>query len=88
MSEFRLFVGNLAWATTDESLKGAFAEAVGEENVMDAKVIMDRYTGRSRGFGFVSLASQEAAQKAVEVMNGANVDGREVRVDHASSRDR
>ena len=79
----RLFIGNLAWSTTDDSLKQAF-EAHGA--VSDAKVITDRYTGRSRGFGFVTFSSPEEANSALNNMNGVEVDGRPVRVDRASSR--
>jgi len=67
----------------DESLKQAFA---GMGVVSDAKVITDRYTGRSRGFGFVTFQTPEDADKALAQMNGVEVDGRNVRVDRASSR--
>ena len=81
----KLFVGNLAWATTDESLKKAFS-AYGE--VVDARVITDRFTGRSRGFGFVEFDVASNASEALEAMNGGEVDGRNVRVDRAESRQR
>mmetsp|Transcript_8152 Transcript_8152/g.14521 ORF Transcript_8152/g.14521 Transcript_8152/m.14521 type:complete len:100 (-) Transcript_8152:276-575(-) len=84
--QYRLFVGNLSWSTTDQSLMRAFQDAVGQEQVSDAKVIMDRYSGRSRGFGFVSFVNEDACEKALGMMNGTSVDGREVRVDRASSR--
>ena len=64
----KLFVGGLAWATTDQSLHDAFSE-FGE--VSDAKVIMDRDTGRSRGFGFVTFANQADSDRAREEMDGA-----------------
>ncbi len=79
----RLFVGNLAWATSDQSLHDAFAK-VG--TVTDAKVIFDRYSGRWRGFGFVTFAESSSASEAVKKMHGTTVDGREIRVDYASSR--
>jgi cold-inducible RNA-binding protein len=79
----RLFVGGLAWATDDESLRQAF-EAHGE--VVDAKVITDRDTGRSRGFGFVTFSTEEAAQAAMDAMNGAELDGRALRIDLAKER--
>ena len=79
----RLFVGNLAWGTTDESLKAAF-EVHGA--VVDSKVITDRYSGRSRGFGFVTFQTPEQATAALENMNDVEVDGRQVRVDRASAR--
>jgi cold-inducible RNA-binding protein len=79
----KLFVGGLAWATTDESLRQAF-ETFG--NVVDAKVIQDRETGRSRGFGFVSFDDNEACAKAMREMNGAEIDGRTIRVNEAEER--
>ncbi|MEM7152561.1 MAG: RNA-binding protein [Myxococcota bacterium] len=79
----RLFVGNLSFNTTEESLRGAF-ENYGV--VSDTKIITDRETGRSRGFGFVTLDTEQAAQAAVEGMNGANLDGRDLRVNEAEER--
>lgn len=81
----KLFVGGLAWATTDQSLRAAF-EAHGE--VKDARVITDRETGRSRGFGFVTMGDDESAKKAMEAMDGAEIDGRNVRVNEAQERSR
>jgi cold-inducible RNA-binding protein len=79
----RLFVGGLAWATDDTSLRQAF-EAHGE--VTDARVITDRETGRSRGFGFVTFATEEEAQAALDALNGAELDGRALRIDLARER--
>ena len=79
----RLFCGGLAWATTTEDLRDAFAP-FGE--VVDAKVVTDRDTGRSRGFGFVTFATAEAAQTARESMDGAELGGRTIRVDLARER--
>ena len=64
----RLFVGGLAWATDDDGLRRAF-ESFGE--VTDAKVITDRDSGRSRGFGFVTFAEEASAQTAINEMHGA-----------------
>lgn len=75
----KLFVGGLAWATNDEGLKSAFTQ-YGE--VVEAKVITDRMTGRSRGFGFVTFTDPESAEKATE-LNGTDLDGRTIRVDIA-----
>jgi cold-inducible RNA-binding protein len=77
----KVFVGGLAWATTDESLRRAF-EACGD--VVDAKVVVERETGRSRGFGFVTFADATASHAALEQMNGAMIDGRAVRVSEAN----
>lgn len=78
----KVFVGGLAWATDDARLGDAFSQ-YGE--IVEAKVIVDRETGRSRGFGFVSFASDEAADAAL-AMNGQELDGRTIRVDRANSR--
>ena len=81
----KLFVGGLAWATTSEGLRAAF-EACG--TVVEAKVVEDRETGRSRGFGFVTFADAAGFQKALETMNGATLDGRQIRVNEADSKPR
>ena len=76
----RLFVGNLPYATTDNQLQQMFA-AVG--TVTSANVIIDRQTGRSRGFGFVEMASDEDAQAAISQLNGKEMDGRAIVVNEA-----
>lgn len=79
----KLFVGSLSWNTDDHGLQAAF-ERFGE--ITDSKVIADRETGRSRGFGFVTFADASAAQRAVQEMNGAELDGRTLNVDIAQER--
>jgi len=79
----KLFVGGLAWATNDDGLRQAF-EAYGE--VTDAKVINDRETGRSRGFGFVTFADAAAGETAMAEMDGKPLDGRTIRVNEANDR--
>lgn len=79
----RLFVGNLSFSTTEESLMSAFSE-FGE--VVEARLMTERETGRSRGFAFVEMATPEAAAKAIEEMNGAMLDGRPLRVNEAEQR--
>jgi heterogeneous nuclear ribonucleoprotein A1/A3 len=81
----KLFVGGLAWATDDASLRTAFEEF---GPVTDAKVILDRDTGRSRGFGFVTYADDESAGEAVKGLDGAELDGRRIRVNVAQERER
>ncbi|PKN57272.1 MAG: RNA-binding protein [Deltaproteobacteria bacterium HGW-Deltaproteobacteria-14] len=81
----KLFVGGLSWGTDDAGLRNAF-EAYGE--VTDAKVITDRETGRSRGFGFVTFADGAAADEAIQKMDGASLDGRNLRVNEAQDKDR
>jgi RNA recognition motif-containing protein len=80
----KLFVGGLSWSTDDNSLRSAF-EQHGE--VIDAKVILDRDTGKSRGFGFVTFSSSDEAEAAKGALNQTDLDGREIRVDSASDRD-
>jgi RNA recognition motif-containing protein len=79
----RLYVGNLSYESTAEGLRQTFAE-FGE--VTDAHVVMDRESGRSRGFGFVTMGSAGEAQKAMEKMNGAVIDGRPLKVNEAEER--
>ena len=79
----KLFVGGLAWATTDDGLLQAF-EQFGE--VLEAKVITDRETGRSRGFGFVTFADGAAADNAIQEMDGRELAGRTVNVNEARER--
>ena len=79
----KLFVGGLAWATTEETLRSHF-EGCGE--VVEAKVITDRETGRSRGFGFITFAEEQNAQAAIEELADSELDGRTIRVDSANER--
>lgn len=76
----KLFVGSLSYNVDDNQLAEAFATA---GTVESAKVITDRETGRSRGFGFVEMATDEEAQKAVETLNGQEIDGRPIVVNEA-----
>lgn len=76
----KLFIGSLAWATTDDSLSAFFSQ-VG--TVTSARVITDRATGRSKGFGFVEMSTDEEAQKAVAELNGKDLDGRTIVVNEA-----
>ena len=73
----KLFVGNLSWETSDESLSSFFS-TVGE--VTEAKVIVDKFKGRSKGFGFVSMATDELATEAIDQLNGKELDGRAINV--------
>lgn len=80
----KLFVANLAWATNSDSLREAFSKAGAVES---AEVIVDRATNRSRGFGFVEMATDEDAQKAIEMYNEKELDGRNVAVSVAKPRE-
>ena len=73
----KLYVGNLSYDTTDSSLQAAFA-AVGK--VEEAVVVQDRETGRSRGFGFVTMATEQDATNAVQRLDGASLDNRTIKV--------
>ena len=76
----KLFVGNLAWEVTGDDLRSLFA---GAGTVNDAVVISDKMTGRSRGFGFVEMTSDEEAKKAIEMFNGTDLKGRNINVNEA-----
>ena len=76
----RLFVGSIAWGTTDATLKSHFEQAGAVES---ANVIMDKMSGRSKGFGFVEMASDEDAANAVAKLNGSSLDGRNIVVSEA-----
>jgi RNA recognition motif-containing protein len=79
----RLYVGNLSFSSTVETVREAFAR-IGE--VTDVHIVTDRASGQSRGFGFVTMGSPAEAQKAIESMNGAALDGRALRVNEAEDR--
>ena len=79
----KMYVGNLAWSVTQADLESLFGEYGA---VRSAEVIMDRETGRSRGFGFVEMDSQEAAQQAMQALNGKDFQGRNLTVNEARER--
>ena len=81
----KLFVGGLNFATSNERLRELFAEC---GQVDSATVVTDRDTGRSRGFGFVEMASDQDAQQAVSRLNGQDVDGRQIKVEVAKPSER
>ncbi len=81
----KLFIGGISWNTGDAELRQAF-EAFGE--VLEATVVTDRQTGRSRGFGFVSFVEDESATKALSEMDGTELDGRNIRVNEAHDKPR
>ncbi|MBI1963507.1 MAG: RNA-binding protein [Candidatus Rokubacteria bacterium] len=79
----RLFVGGLSFSTTNEGLHGAFAKFGVVES---ARVMTDRETGKSRGFAFVEMATEEEANRAINGLNGTSLDGRTIRIDRAMPR--
>jgi len=76
----KLFVGNLSWNTTDQTLQDFFAQC---GTVLSATVIKDRMSGRSKGFGFVEMSTEEEAARAVQELNEKELDGRNIRVSEA-----
>ena len=76
----KIYVGNLPWRATDAQLSQLFGN---HGDVVDAKIVTDRETGRSRGFGFVTMASDEAAQAAIRALNGYSLEGRSLVVNEA-----
>ncbi|CAH9101618.1 unnamed protein product [Cuscuta epithymum] len=85
MSSSKLFVGGISWGTNDSSLTDAFSKY---GDVVEARVITDRETGRSRGFGFVTFNSVEDASAAIQALDGQMLDGRPVRVNFANEKPR
>ncbi|KAJ8899662.1 hypothetical protein K2173_019358 [Erythroxylum novogranatense] len=84
-AENRIYVGNLSWGVDNSALESLFNE---QGKVVEAKVVYDRDSGRSRGFGFVTYSSTEEVNNAIETLNGVELDGREIRVSVAESRPR
>src|SRR5881394_1981106 len=80
----KLFVGNLSFNTTENDLQDAFAA---HGTVVEANLMVDRVSGRPRGFAFITMSSPEEAQKAIEALNGANLDGRNLTVNEARPRE-
>ena len=80
----KLFVGNLSFNTTENDLQDAFAS---HGTVVEANLMTDRATGRPRGFGFVTMSTPEEAQKAIQALNGAQLDGRALTVNVARPRE-
>lgn len=76
----KLYVGGLPYSSTDQSLQDAFAQA---GSVVSARIIMDKMTGRSRGFGFVEMATPDEAQAAIEMWDGKDFEGRTLKVNEA-----
>ncbi|MFH1130335.1 MAG: RNA-binding protein [Pseudomonadota bacterium] len=81
----KLYIGGLSWGTTEENLRQAFSQF---GDLSEVSVAEDRYSGRSRGFGFITFVNAEDAQKAMSEMNGKTLDGREIKVDEATERPR
>ena len=80
----KLYVGNLSYDTTEESLRNHFSSD--DRKVTEVNLIMDREPDRPRGFGFVTMDSDEAAKAAIEALNGKELDGRELKVNEAKAK--
>lgn len=76
----KLFVGNLSYTMTDDDLQSLFAQA---GTVVSAKIITDKFSGRSKGFGFVEMSTDEESDRAIEMLNGSDVSGRKIVVNEA-----
>ncbi len=83
MAAKKLFVGGLSWNTSEEGLRQAFTQF---GQIVEAKVITDRETGRSRGFGFVTFTDEQDAMNAIAGMDGKQLDGRTIKVNEAQER--
>lgn len=80
----RLYVGNIAWDTSEDTLRFAFEQSGG--TVTDVHIVADRETGRPRGFAFVEMSNDQEAQSAIEALDGTELDGRNIRVNEAQER--
>jgi len=84
MAGTRLYVGNLSFSTTEETLRAAFEQ--GGHKVVEVKLVTDRDTGRPRGFGFVEMSTPDEAQAAISQWDGQELDGRSLKVNEAQER--
>ena len=80
----QIYVGNLSYSMTEDSLQTLFQK---HGEVVSAKIIMDKYSGRSKGFGFVEMASKDEGEKAIQELNESEVEGRNIRVNFAKPRE-
>ena len=80
----RIYVGNLSWDTTEDALRSAFE--AGGRSVKEVHIVNDRETGRPRGFAFVEMSNEKVAQDAISEMDGADLDGRNLKVNEAQER--
>ena len=79
----QIYVGNIAYSMSEDGLKDLFAQ---HGEVVSAKIITDRISGKSRGFGFVEMTDKDEAEKAIETLNGSEIEGRNIRVNLARPR--
>ena len=84
MISMNIYLGNIAWSMTEDAVEALFAEF---GTVSSVKIITDKYSGRSKGFGFVEMDDDAAAQKAIDALNDSEQDGRNLRVNQARPRE-
>ncbi len=84
MISMNIYLGNIAWSMTEDTVEALFAEF---GTVSSVKIITDKYSGRSKGFGFVEMDDDAAAQAAIDALNDSEHDGRNLRVNHARPRE-
>lgn len=80
----RIYIGNMSWDTTEDTLRAALTN--GGRNVKDVHIVMDRETGRPRGFAFAEFTTEAEAQSAIQELDGQNLDGRNLKVNEAQER--
>lgn len=85
MISMNIYLGNIAWSMTEDTVEALFAEF---GTVSSVKIITDKYSGRSKGFGFVEMDDDAAAQKAIDALNDSEQEGRNLRVNQARPRER
>ena len=85
MISMNIYLGNIAWSMTEDAVEALFAEF---GTVSSVKIITDKYSGRSKGFGFVEMDDDAAAQKAIDALNDSEQEGRNLRVNQARPRER
>ena len=85
MISMNIYLGNIAWSMTEDAVEALFAEF---GTVSSVKIITDKYSGRSKGFGFVEMDDDAAAQTAIDALNDSEQDGRNLRVNQARPRER
>lgn len=88
MSEAKLFCGNLSWEATEEKLKEFFENQCGAGSVKSVRIVQDKFTGRSKGFGFVEMADASALQAAINGLNETDFLGRPIRISEAREQER
>jgi len=88
MSEAKLFIGNLSWDATEDKLKEFFESACGVGSVRSVRIVQDKFTGRSKGFGFVEMQDQAACQAAIDSLNETDFMGRPIRISEAREQER